>query len=183
MAARSPIGFDIAHLRDQVRRTYERVARDPGGDFHFHVGPAYAAEYLDYDRRELDALPSIATARFAGVGNPIAAGRIRTGETVLDHACGAGTDLLLAARRVGRSGRAIGVDMTPAMRACAVQAARTAGLDDIVEVRAGLLEELPVDDASMDVVISNGVVNLVVSPLCQDTRALGIRVVRANELA
>lgn len=160
MAANSPIGFDIPQLRERVRETYERVARDPSGDFHFHRGPAYASEYLGYDSAELAALPEIATARFAGVGNPIAVGSIRAGETVLDHACGAGMDLLLAARRVGPSGVAIGVDMTAGMRASAAEAARVAGLDGIVEVRAGFFEELPVESASVDVVISNGVLNL-----------------------
>ena len=79
---------------------------------------------------------------------------------MLDHACGAGTDLLLAARRVGDSGRAIGVDMTPGMRSAALRAAGDAGLAQVVDVRAGVYEALPVDDASIDVLISNGVVNL-----------------------
>ena len=98
--------------------------------------------------------------RFAGVGNPLAIGPIPPGSRVLDHACGAGTDLLLAARRVGPTGLAIGVDMTPAMRACAEASAEQAGLADEVEIRAGFYEDLPVEDASIDVVISNGVVNL-----------------------
>jgi ubiquinone/menaquinone biosynthesis C-methylase UbiE len=160
MAATCPIGFDIASLREQVRRTYERVAREPAGEFHFHRGPDYAAEYLGYHREELATLPPIATARFAGVGNPVAIGPVAPGEVVLDHACGAGTDLLLAARRVGRRGRAIGIDMTEAMRKCAADAARQAGLSEMVEIRAGMFEELPLEQAVVDVVISNGVVNL-----------------------
>lgn len=160
MAASCPIGFDVDRLREQVLATYDRVARDPHGDFHFHRGPDYAAQYLRYDRAELALLPSSATERFAGVGNPHRIGPIQPGETVLDHACGAGMDLLLAARRVGPTGRAIGVDMTPAMREQARAAAIAAGLDEIVDVRAGVYESLPVEDASVDVVISNGVVNL-----------------------
>jgi SAM-dependent methyltransferase len=160
MAATCPVGFDTERLREQVLATYERVARSPEGDFHFHRGAAYAVEYLGYDAAELKSLPALATARFAGVGNPLAIGPIHAGETVLDHACGAGTDLLLAARRVGAHGRAIGVDMTPAMRDCALAATQIAGLDHIVEIRAGVYEDLPVKDASVDVVISNGVVNL-----------------------
>jgi arsenite methyltransferase len=159
MAATCPTGFDREYLRTQVQATYERVARAPHGEFHFHRGAAYAHEYLGYDRAELAALPEECTARFAGVGNPLR-GYIVPGETVLDHACGAGTDLLIAARRAGPTGRAIGVDMTPAMRECAQAAARKAGLADRVEIRAGYMEELPVEDASVDVVISNGVVNL-----------------------
>jgi arsenite methyltransferase len=160
MAATSPQGFDVTRLRDQVHATYQQVAEDPHGAFHFHRGAAYAAEYLGYDTAELAELPEAATSRFAGVGNPLAIGPIHAGETVLDHACGAGTDLLLAARRVGPSGRAIGIDMTASMCEVARTAARDAGLGEVVEVREGLYENLPVADASVDVVISNGVLNL-----------------------
>lgn len=160
MATTCPVGFDATALRAQVLATYDRVARDPGGDFHFHRGPRYAAEYLRYDANELALLPDTCTTRFAGVGNPLRIGPIRPGETVLDHACGAGMDLLLAARRVGPRGRAIGVDMTPAMREAAAVAAIEGGLGEIVTIRAGVFEQLPVDDESVDVVISNGVVNL-----------------------
>jgi len=160
MAATSPAGFDVARLRGQILATYDRVAREPHGEFHFHRGPGYAADYLEYDAAELALLPAEATARFAGVGNPLRIGPLAPGETVLDHACGAGMDLLLAARRIGPAGRAIGVDMTPAMRASAAAGAHKAGLDRVVEIRAGFLEDLPVEDESVDVVISNGVVNL-----------------------
>ena len=160
MAAICPVGFDVERLRAQVLATYDRVAHEPHGDFHFHRGPAYAVDYLRYDPEALRSLPAECTARFAGVGNPHRIGSIESGDTVLDHACGAGMDLLLAARSCGPSGRAIGVDMTPAMRACASRAAHLAGLGDIVDIRAGVYEELPVEDASVDVVISNGVVNL-----------------------
>ncbi|MGC4092728.1 MAG: methyltransferase domain-containing protein [Polyangiaceae bacterium] len=160
MAIAAPSGFDVERLRDAIRTTYERVARDPHGVFHFNRGRAYAVERLGYVAAELDALPLEATERFAGVGNPLAIGPIEPGETVLDHACGAGTDLLLAARRVGPSGRAIGVDITPAMREVAEHAARLAGLAERVELRAGSYEDLPVESGSVDVLISNGVVNL-----------------------
>ena len=160
MATTCPVGFDVAGLRARVLATYDRVARDPGGDFHFHRGPYYAVEYLRYDPYELVLLPDASTSRFAGVGNPLRIGPIHPGETVLDHACGAGMDLLLAARRVGPRGHAIGVDMTPAMRDVATRAAAQAGLSAIVSIRAGFFEHLPVDDESVDVVISNGVVNL-----------------------
>jgi len=167
MAAICPSNFNVNYLREQVRATYERVARDPDGDFHFHRGPEYARKYLGYDAEELARLPAECTARFAGVGNPLhigdadpALGALRPGQTVLDHACGAGMDLLLAARRVGSGGRAIGVDMTPAMVECATRAAGQAGLAGVVEVHEGFYEELPVADGSVDVVISNGVINL-----------------------
>ncbi len=160
MAITSPKGFDADYLREQVRITYDRVAREPDGEFHFHRGPHYAHEYLGYDLSELETLPERSTARFAGVGNPHRIGTIHAGETVLDHACGGGMDLLLAARRVGPTGKAIGIDMTPTMRECASTAASQAGLSETVDIRDGLMEQLPVTDASVDVVISNGVVNL-----------------------
>ncbi len=160
MANACPTGFNVDQLRAQIRDTYERLARAPHGEFHFHRGATYAAERLGYDPGELAGLPPACTDRFAGIGNPLRIGPIHPGETVLDHACGAGTDLLLAARRVGQRGRAIGVDMTPGIRAQAERAAAAAGLAAVVEVRAGLMEDLPVADASVDVVISNGVVNL-----------------------
>lgn len=160
MALTAPVGFDVAELREAIRTTYERVAVDPSGVFHFHRGAAYAVELLGYDAAELGVLPEFATARFAGVGNPLAIGPIDPGETVLDHACGAGTDLLLAARRVGPSGRALGVDVTAGMRRVAERAVVVAGLADRTLIRAGSYEDLPVDSASVDVVISNGVVNL-----------------------
>jgi arsenite methyltransferase len=160
MALACPIGFDVERLRAEVLATYERVARDPGGEFHFHRGARYAADYLRYDPAEIALLPEACTARFAGVGNPLRIGPVNAGETVLDHACGGGMDALLAARRVGPGGRVIGVDMTPAMCAAAADAAQRAGLGAIVEIRNGFFEHLPVADASVDVVISNGVVNL-----------------------
>jgi SAM-dependent methyltransferase len=160
MATTCPIGFDLDRLREQVQRTYERVALDPASGFHFSVGPEYAIQALGYPREAVESLPATSTARFAGVGNPHSIGVIRPGSVVLDHACGAGMDLLLAARCVGRAGRAIGVDLTPAMREQAARAAMEAGLVDVVEIRAGAFEHLPVADSSVDYVISNGVVNL-----------------------
>lgn len=160
MAFTCPVGFDVERLRAEIRDTYTRLALAPEGEFHFHRGPAYATSRLGYDGAELALLPSASTARFAGVGNPLLIGPLHPGETVLDHACGAGMDLLLAARRVGPAGRALGVDMTSAMREQVATAAVRAGLADRVEVRAGVFEDLPVPSASVDVVISNGVVNL-----------------------
>lgn len=160
MAVTCPIGFDVTTLRNEVQTMYSRVAAAPDGEFHFHRGPQYAATMLGYDATELAALPSEVTSSFAGVGNPHAVGRIPTGATVVDVGCGAGTDLLLAARQTGPTGRAIGVDMTDAMRRRASAGAAACGLVH-VEVRDGDATRLPVDDRSVDVVISNGVLNLV----------------------
>ena len=159
MATSCPIGLDIDQLRREVSFIYARVAEDPNGDFHFHRGPAYAAELLGYDATELAAIPAANSASFAGVGNPHAVAPLVAGETVVDIGCGAGTDLLLAARKVGPSGKAIGVDMTPAMAEKTRAGARAMGLDN-VEVRIGDALELPVESGSIDVVISNGVINL-----------------------
>ena len=160
MAASCPTGFDVARLRKQVSQTYDRVAREPSGTFHFHRGPEYACRMLGYDPQELAMIPVESTASFAGVGNPHRIGPIEPGETVLDIGCGAGMDLLLAARRTGLAGKAIGVDMTPSMLELAKRGALKAGLWENIEVRRGMAEELPVASESVDVVISNGVLNL-----------------------
>lgn len=160
MAATCPLHFDVAQLRDNVRQTYSRVADNPNGDFHFHRGADFAIRQLGYDRHEVEAVPVRASRRFAGVGNPLALGPFPAGSTVLDHACGAGMDLLIAANRVGARGFAIGVDMTAPMRAAARASVQEAGLSERVDLREGLFEELPVGSGSVDIVISNGVVNL-----------------------
>jgi arsenite methyltransferase len=154
------VEVDSQVLRNEISKLYSRVASEPDGDFHFHRGPEYAAEFLDYDRAELAELPPECTASFAGVGNPHSIAPILAEETVLDIGCGTGTDLLVAARKVGPNGRAIGIDMTEAMRDRALASAATAGLAN-VEVRCADATALPLPDSSTDVVISNGVLNLV----------------------
>ena len=160
MALTCPVDLDIATLRAEILTMYSRVAASPGDEFHFHRGPDYAVNVLGYDPTELDALPRTITSSFAGVGNPHSIAQTAKGAVVLDVGCGAGTDLLLAARRVGPSGRAIGVDMTDAMRQRAIAGALECALVN-VDVREGDATHLPVDDSSIDVVISNGVLNLV----------------------
>lgn len=155
-----PACFPAENLRRKVETVYDRLAVRPDERFHFHHGAEYACRVLRYDREEIAALPAEVTRSFAGLGNPHRIEPIEAGATVLDIGCGAGTDLLLAARRVGPRGRAIGVDMTEAMRERAVAGARTLGLADRVTVLDGLAEALPIEDGSVDVVISNGVLNL-----------------------
>jgi len=155
-----PVDLNTVVLRSEISGIYGRVATEPEGEFHFHRGPAYAAEFLEYDAGELATLPADCTASFAGVGNPLAIGPIYAGQTVLDIGCGAGMDLLLAAKRTGSDGHAIGVDMTDAMVERARKSAATAGLRQ-VEVRKGDATSLPIADCSIDVVNSNGVLNLV----------------------
>ncbi|MCB9895171.1 MAG: methyltransferase domain-containing protein [Planctomycetes bacterium] len=151
---------DLNEMNRIVRETYTAVAEDPTVDFHFNVGLDYAVERLDYDRAELEALPATSTSRFAGLGNPLRIGPIHPHETVVDVGSGAGMDLLLAARRVGRLGRAIGVDPTPAMRLAAWRSACEAGLAEQVSLVDGDAEHIPLPEHSADVVISNGVLNL-----------------------
>jgi arsenite methyltransferase len=155
-----PVDLDTLMLRREISAMYARVATAPEGEFHFHRGPAYAAGMLGYNPGELERLPAEVTARFAGVGNPHAIAPLPTGATVVDVGCGGGMDLLLAAVHVGPSGRAIGVDMTAEMREQAAAGAKACGLGNI-EVRDGDATQLPVDDRSVDVLISNGVLNLV----------------------
>ena len=160
MAIACPVDLDTLKLRAEIQSIYARVAEDPSGDFHFHRGLEYAARRLHYDPAELSKLPGTVTESFAGVGNPHAIAPLPTGATVVDIGSGAGMDLLLAAFRVGPHGRAIGVDMTEAMRDRARRGATACGLVH-VEVREGEATALPIDAESADVAISNGVLNLV----------------------
>lgn len=149
---------DTAALETKVKEMYRQVATAPGGDYHFELGRGLA-EQLGYPARWLDGIPAQAIESFAGVGWFLDLAGLRPGECVVDLGSGSGMDLFLAANLVGPTGRAIGVDFTPEQRAKAERLAHDAGFDR-VEVRAGRIEELPVDDDSADCVISNGVINL-----------------------
>ena len=156
MSTAVPIDVDV--LREEIQKTYTQVSTAPGQEFIFPTGRAWA-EDLGYPP-ELANVPEATVESFAGVANPFALGRIEPGRTVLDLGCGAGTDLLIAAQMVGSEGRAIGIDMTAGMLERARASAGEMGLDH-VELHQGLIESLPLDDASVDVVISNGVIDLV----------------------
>lgn len=159
MGATCELTFDRERLKEKIRSTYGRVAEQPDGDFHFHRGPDYAAAALGYDRAELGALPDFVTAPFAGVGNPLRAGALPAGARVIDLGSGSGMDCLLAGRRVGRHGEVIGFDMTDAMLDKARAGARAAGMSQVRFEKADIAR-LPIDAASVDVAISNGVINL-----------------------
>ena len=145
-------------LRKEVQIRYTEVAESPDQTFHFHHGRPMA-EILGYTMDQVDAMPTQAVESFAGVGNPFSVGSIQPGETVLDVGSGAGFDCFIAGQAVGPVGKVIGVDMTEAMLDKARDIAQQMGLDQ-VEFRHGFAEELPVADGSVDVAISNGVINL-----------------------
>lgn len=156
-APQIPVDVDV--LRDEIQKTYTEVSADQDRDFIFPTGRAWAEE-LGYPQPELARVPDAAVESFAGVANHWVLGRVRAGATVLDLGCGAGTDLLIAAQMTGPDGRVIGVDMTGSMLERARASADAMGLPD-VELHEALIEALPVPDASVDVVISNGVIDLV----------------------
>ncbi len=156
---------DRDELREQIQAKYNDVAVEPDKGFHFHTGRPLAA-MLGYDEADVDWLPESAVESFAGTGNPFSMGRLAAGEVVLDIGSGAGFDTLLAAKQVGADGRVIAVDMTEAMLEKTRAGAAALGLSN-VEARLGYAEELPLESASVDVVISNGVINL-----CPDKMAV-----------
>ncbi len=146
-------------ILDAVRRMYTEVATAPGREFHFPTGRR-ACELVGYPAAQLDPLPPTALESFAGVGYPFAAGVIRLGDLVLDIGSGSGTDVLIASGLVGVAGRVIGLDMTEAMREKLRANTALAGAAN-VEVLAGNAEQIPLPAASVDVVTTNGVLNLV----------------------
>jgi arsenite methyltransferase len=153
----APVDVDV--LRDEIRKTYTDVSTDAEQDFIFPTGRAWA-EDLGYPQPELSRVPEATVESFAGVANHWPLGRIESGAVVLDLGCGAGTDLLIAAQMTGLDGRVIGVDMTPSMLERARASAEEMGLDN-VELHESLIEALPLEDGCVDVVISNGVIDLV----------------------
>jgi len=150
---------DVGVLREEIRKTYTDVCTDAEQDFIFPTGRAWAEE-LGYPQPELARVPDATVKSFAGVASHWPLGRIAPGSVVLDLGCGAGTDLLIAAQMTGPVGRVIGVDMTASMLERARASAQAMGLAN-VELHESLIETLPVEEGSVDVVISNGVIDLV----------------------
>jgi arsenite methyltransferase len=153
------VGIDVETLKCEIKKTYAAVSEGPEKDFIFPTGRAWAAD-LGYPAELLARVPDSAVESFAGVANPFSLGPLAPGERVLDVGSGAGTDSLVAAQMVAPTGSVTGIDMTPEMLAKAREAAREMGQAN-VEFFEGEAEELPFGDATFDVVISNGVIDLI----------------------
>ncbi|ABI56979.1 MerC family mercury resistance protein [Alkalilimnicola ehrlichii MLHE-1] len=153
------LGYSREQIRAAVCDMYSQVARAPTSGFHFPVG-RQIAEALGYPPARLQGLPEATLRAFAGVGYPFRAEAVRPGDTVLDIGAGAGNDSLIAAGLVGSAGRVIALDLTPAMTATLYHAAQAGGCDNVAVVQ-GSAERLPLSDGSVDVVTSNGALNLV----------------------
>ena len=151
-----PVDVDV--LREEIRKIYTAVSQEPERDFIFPTGRAWA-EDLDYPP-ELANVPESAVESFAGIANPFSLGRLEPGARVLDVGSGAGTDSLVAALMVGPTGSVTGIDMTTEMLAKARANVAAMGLDNVTFIEADA-ERLPFDDNSFDVVISNGVIDLI----------------------
>jgi SAM-dependent methyltransferase len=154
----TPGQLDAEELEDRVKRMYRDVAEDPRQEFHFETGRPLA-ERLGYPSADLDRILAAAVESFAGVGYFLDLAAITPGDTVLDLGSGSGTDSFLAALQVGAGGVVVGVDMTPQQLAKSRRLARQAGLTQ-ADFRDGYIERPPVEAGSVDVVISNGVINL-----------------------
>ncbi len=152
-------GVDRELLKREIKKTYASVSQEPERDFMFPTGRAWATD-LGYPEALLARVPEGSAESFAGVANPFALGALDPGERVLDLGCGAGLDSLVAAQMVGPEGSVTGVDMTPEMLSKARAGAAEMSVDNVSFVE-GEAERLPFDDASFDVVISNGVIDLI----------------------
>ncbi len=145
-------------LEQKVKEMYQRVALEPFGEFHFEMGRALA-ERLGYAPTDLDRIPREAVDSFAGVGYYFDLAEIKAGDTVLDLGSGSGMDSFIAALKTGAAGKVLGVDMTDAQREKAGNLRDRDGFTQVSYHKA-YIENTPFDDNSIDVIISNGVINL-----------------------
>jgi SAM-dependent methyltransferase len=150
---------DKKKINSGIQKKYKKVAANPEGLFKYPTGRA-GLEALQYDITRVRALPDAVTASYCGVGNPFSLGPINEGETVLDIGCGAGVDTILAAMMTGPSGKVVGIDLVSEMLE---QAKKNFSFTDLknVDLRESSAENLNFSDQEFDVVISNGVFNLI----------------------
>jgi SAM-dependent methyltransferase len=153
------VEIDVETLKSEIKKTYAAVSQEPEKDFIFPTGRSWAAD-LGYPAALLERVPETAAQSFAGVANPFSLGELEPGERILDLGCGAGTDSLVAAQMVAPDGRVTGIDMTPEMLGKARAAAAEMSQENVEFIEAEA-ERLPFADESFDVVISNGVIDLI----------------------
>lgn len=153
------VDIDVETLKCEIKKTYAQVSAEPESEFIFPTGRAWALD-LGYPPALLERVPDGSAESFAGVANPFSLGELVPGEHVLDLGSGAGTDSLVAVQMVGPEGSVVGVDMTPEMVSKARASAAELGASN-VEFIESEAEKLPFADASFDVVISNGVIDLI----------------------
>lgn len=158
MTAATTVTFDPKELESKVKAMYRSVAEEPHGEFHFEMGRALA-ERLGYDPADLDRIPAEAIDSFAGVGYYFHLAGLNKGEIVVDLGSGSGMDTFIAALKVGRTGKVIGIDMTDEQRAKAERLRDRDGFPNVSYLK-GYIEQVPLPDGVADAVISNGVVNL-----------------------
>lgn len=151
---------DKQRIEETIRGKYIKVAVGPEGLFRYPTGRA-GLEALNYAPEIIKTLPEPLAASYCGVGNPFTLGPVHPGEAILDIGCGAGVDSIIAAKMVGPEGKVTGIDLVPEMLAKARENAQITGVDNVTFMEASA-EQLPFPDSSFDVVISNGVFNLVV---------------------
>lgn len=152
------VTFDPKELEGKVKAMYRSVAEEPHGEFHFEMGRPLA-ERLGYASADLDRIPAEAIDSFAGVGYYFHLAELKGGETVVDLGSGSGMDTFIAALKVGRTGKVIGIDMTDEQRAKAERLRDRDGFHNVSYLK-GYIEQVPLPDGVADVVISNGVINL-----------------------
>ena len=150
---------DRKRIDEGLQQKYAKVARSPEGNFRYPTGRA-GLEGLKYDLQFIDRLSEDVQSSYCGVGNPFSLGPVNEGETLLDIGCGGGVDTMLAAMLVGPQGRAVGIDFIPEMLERARENVSRSGLTNVI-LEQGSGEALPFGDESFDVVISNGVFNLI----------------------
>jgi arsenite methyltransferase len=158
MATPLSINISVEELLDAIKSEYSNVAIHPEKGYHFHTGRA-ALDRIGYDEALYDHVPEENITSFAGTGNPFSLGPISDGDVVVDVGSGSGFDALVASKLVGQEGRVVGIDMTHEMLSKARSGAKTMGATNL-EFREGYADNLPLSDNFADVLISNGVLNL-----------------------